>query len=80
MTRRATIAKRERELREYHDSFRWRSFAVKRYVDEMIAAWRKNPPRPPRPGPRLNNGETYAQHRGDIEIGALRDGMEDPGL
>jgi hypothetical protein len=34
-----SFAKQEAR-RQYYDSFRWRSLAVSRYVDELLAEWR----------------------------------------
>jgi hypothetical protein len=76
MTWRATIA-REAELRRFHESFAWRSLAVSRAVDDMIAAWRTNPPPRNGPAPRLNDGEDYELERFPGET--RRDGMRSPG-
>jgi hypothetical protein len=77
MNWRAGIKKQEAELVEYYASFPWRSLAINRLVEDMIARWRANPPGPPRPGPRLNDGEDYTLQRFPGET--FRNGMRSPG-
>ncbi len=72
-----TIAKLERELREYHASFVWRAIGVRRFTAELLEQWRKDPPGPPRPAPRLNDGEDYEHPRTGE---AMLDGMRHPAL
>jgi hypothetical protein len=79
MSWRYTIAKHEAALREYYATFPWRTLAVKQFVEQLLEKWRANPPGPPKPAPRVNDGESCVRWRGYLEIGALRDGMDDPG-
>jgi hypothetical protein len=71
-----SIAKREAELRAFHNSFPSRTRAVMRYVDELIDEWRRNPPPPPR-SPPLNDAEDYTleQYLGET----FRNGLRSPG-
>jgi hypothetical protein len=71
-----SIEKAEAALRRFHDSFPARTRAVKRYVDEMIAELRANPPGPPRSVPRLKLGEYEHPDTGE----AMLDGLPHPGL
>ena len=70
---RHTDARRCAALRRFHDSFAWRSIAVARDVDELIAHWRSHPSAPN--GSRLNDNEDYVDRKGDV----MRDGMLSPG-
>jgi hypothetical protein len=74
MSWRYTISKQEAALREYHASFPWRSAAVRRFTDELIAKWRANPPGSPRPASPL--GEYEHPRTGE----AMLDGLKHPGL
>ena len=70
----ATNRKACAALSRFHNSFVWRSIAVERAGDEMIAHWRSHPPAPNGFGP-INDNEDYLNRKGDV----MRDGMLSPG-
>jgi hypothetical protein len=75
---RATIARRELELRQFHDSFRWRSFAVAQLVDEWIATGKlRRQPEYPAPHRRRDESGEY-EHPATGE--PMLDGLPHPGL
>ena len=77
MSWRASIAKAEAALRRYHDSFVWRSLAVERFVNELIASGRILEPKFPAPNRRGDEAFEFEDPRTGE---ALLDGLVHPGL
>ena len=73
---RASIARQETALRQYHNSFRQWTIAMREEAQRVVDLWRANPPGPPKPY-KINLGEDYELETRPGEV--FRNGLHSPG-